>query len=196
MATLSGKRSTVPLYVESVCDNWKSAGFDDALLGEKLWTGKCVFNESWDSMTDETAPNPIASVARLMKEVSAVTGREEEVSLPNGLVFTDLAEYSLVDDLSGEALDGYLVTLPKHEEITDVYRRSVWTEAPVENCIRDTGKPPIPVRWVVTNKGDKLHPNVRCRLVAKHLAAKYGGKSSTEDLFAAMPRSSLAKHSW
>ena len=105
----------IPTSVEAVCDNWKAAGFDDALLGEKLWTGKCVFNESWDSMTDETAPNPIASVARLIKEVSAVTGREEEVSLPNGLVFTDLAEYSLVDDLSGEALDGYLVTLAKHE---------------------------------------------------------------------------------
>ena len=25
LATLSGKRSTVPLYVESVCDNWKCA---------------------------------------------------------------------------------------------------------------------------------------------------------------------------
>ena len=36
------------------------------------------------------------------------------------------------------------------------------------------------------NKGDELHPNVRCRLVAKHLVAKYGGKDA-EDLFAAMP---------
>ena len=125
-------------------------------------------------MTDETAPDPIASVARLMKEASAVTGKDNEVNLPNGLVFTDLAEYSLVDDLSGEALDGRLVTLAKHEEITEVYRRSVWTESPVEDCIRDTGNSPIPVRWVVTNKGDKLHPNVRCRLVARHLAAKYG----------------------
>jgi len=171
LATLSGKRSTVPLYVESVCDNWKSAGFDDALLGEKLWTGKCVFNESWDDLTNGTAMDRV----------------EVKPDLPNGLVFTDMAEYSLTDDLSGEALDGHLVTLAKHDEITEVYRRSVWTEAPVEDCIRDTGKPPIPVRWVVVNKGDKLHPNVRCRLVAKHLAAKHGGKSSTADLFAAMP---------
>ena len=34
---------------------------------------------------------------------------------------------------------------------------------------------------------------MRCRLVAKHLAAKYGGKSSTEDLFAAMPPFELVK---
>ena len=92
--------------------------------------------------------------------------------------------------MSGEPLDGQLVTLAKREEVTEVYRRSVWTEAPVAECVRDTDKPPIPVRWVSTNTGDKLHPNVRCRLVAKHLAAKYGGNESAEDLFAAMPHSS------
>ena len=48
------------------------------------------------------------------------------------------------------------------------------------------------MRWVVTNKGDALHPNVRCRLVAKHLAAKYGGKDM-EDLFAAMHPFELVK---
>ena len=48
------------------------------------------------------------------------------------------------------------------------------------------GEAPIPVRWATANKGDALHPNVRCRLVAKHLAAKYGGKDK-EDLFTAMP---------
>ena len=50
----------------------------------------------------------------------------------------------------------------------------------------------MPLRWVVTNKGDELHPNVRCRLVAKHLAAKYGSKEA-EDLFAAMPPFELIK---
>ena len=62
----------------------------------------------------------------------------------------------------------------------------------MEDCYRDTGKPPIPVRWVVTDKGDELHPNVRCRLVAKHLAAKYGGKDA-EDLFATMRPFELIK---
>ena len=87
-----------------------------------------------------------------------------------------------------------MVTLAKREEMTEVYGRSVWTEAAVADCFRDIGKPPIPVRWVSTNKGDKLHPNVRCRLVAKHLAAKYGGKESTEDFFAAMPPFELVKN--
>ena len=62
----------------------------------------------------------------------------------------------------------------------------VWLEKPLGDCFRDIGKPPTPVRWVVTDKGDELRPNVRCRLVAKHLAATYGGKYA-EDLFAEMP---------
>ena len=45
---------------------------------------------------------------------------------------------------------------------------------------------------MVTNEGDEFHPNVRCRLVAKPLAAKYGGKDA-EDLFAAMPPHDLIK---
>ena len=40
------------------------------------------------------------------------------MDLPGGLVFTDVAEYSLTDDLSGESLDGQLVTLAKREEVT------------------------------------------------------------------------------
>ena len=48
----------------------------------------------------------------------------------------------MTDDLPGEALDGQLVTIAKPEEVTEIYRRTVWTEAPVADCIRDTGKPP------------------------------------------------------
>ena len=76
-----------------------------------------------------------------------------------------------------------------------MHRRQVWIEKPVEECMRDTGKPPISVRWLVTNKGDALHPNVRCRLVAKHLAVKYGGKEM-ENLFAAMPPLKWSRLCW
>ena len=93
----------IPRRLRVVCDNWKAAGFDDALLGEQLWTGKCVFKESWDHMTDEAESDPVASVAHLLREVSAVTAKDsgDGIPLPNGLVFTDMEEYSLVDDLWG-----------------------------------------------------------------------------------------------
>jgi hypothetical protein len=64
VGTLSGKRSTIPLSVETICDNWKSAGCDETLLGEKLWTGRCVFRESWDDLSSGAATDPIASVAK------------------------------------------------------------------------------------------------------------------------------------
>ena len=45
---------------------------------------------------------------------------------------------------------------------------------------------------MVTIKGDKKHYNVRARLVAKHLVAKYGGKGLHE-LFAAVPPFEMVK---
>ena len=106
--------------------------------------------------------------------------------IPGDLVFQNIPERNVVDDLTGKPLEAVRVTSAKHEALTEMYRRQVCLEKSVDECFHDTGRPPIPVRWVVTNKGDELHPNVRCRLVAKHLAAKHGGKDA-EDLFAAMP---------
>ena len=73
------------------------------------------------------------------------------VEVPGDPVFTVIAEYSSTDNLTNEPLDGPLVTVAKREEVTEIYRRKVWTEALVEECVKLTGKPPIPVRWVSTN---------------------------------------------
>ena len=80
------------------------------------------------------------------------------------------------EDLTGKPLDPGLTIGAQREEIIEMYPRQVWLGKYVAEWYRDIGKPPIPVHWVKTNKGDKIHPNVRCRLVAKHMAAKYGGK--------------------
>ena len=44
------------------------------------------------------------------------------VSLPNDLVFQDIPERNVVDDLSGKPLEGVQVTAAKHEDITEMYR--------------------------------------------------------------------------
>ena len=50
-------------------------------------------------------------------------GQVDRASDPPGkLVFTNVPEYSLVDDLSGDPLPAPLVTLAKREEITEMYR--------------------------------------------------------------------------
>ena len=76
------------------------------------------------------------------------------VSLPPGdLVFQDILERNVVGDLTGKPLDPVRVTSAKHEELAEMYRRQVWVERSVDDCYRDAGKPPLPVGWVVANKG-------------------------------------------
>ena len=93
------------------------------------WTGSCILRERW-SVTSE-----------------GVNQIDRAIDPPGPLVFTNIPEYSLVDDLSGDPLPPPLVTLAKNEEITEMYRRQVRTEKPVEECLRDTGKPPVLVMW-------------------------------------------------
>ena len=183
LATLRNTRVTIPSKGPQVKDDWRkeAAGNDlTAPVSDELWVGRCIFYETWNEASESEEISRVDPVG--------VGGRPD---LPADLVFTDIPEYSLVDDLSKEWLDGSMVTIAKREELTEIYRRKVWTEAQTEECFKITGKPPIPVRWVSTNKGDQLHPNIRCRLVAKHLAAKYG--MNAEDLFAAMPPFELVK---
>jgi len=181
---LGDMRKTITADGRISRDDWRKADLADGPEGSPSeWVGSCVFRESWSTTSEDAQRGFVDSLS---------TVDVDSLDHPGSLVFTDVPEYSLIDDLTGEDLPGPLVTIAKREEITEMYRRTVWEEEPIESCFKETGKPPIPVRWVVTNKGDKLHPNIRCRLVAKHLVAKYGGKDM-EDLFAAMPPFELVK---
>ena len=84
----------------------------------------------------------------------------------------------MLDDLTGEWFPGNLVYVAKKEELMEMYRRGVWTECPTSTCVARTGNVPITARWAITNKGDSKNPIIRARLVARHIAAKYGGKDS------------------
>ena len=67
-------------------------------------------------------------------------------SIPGYLVFQDIPERNITDNLTGKPLEVVRVTSAKHEELTEIYRRQVWVEKSVDERFRDTGKPPIPVR--------------------------------------------------
>ena len=45
----------------------------------------------------------------------------------------------------------------------------VYIKVAIEQCLKETGKRPIGTRWVDTNKGDKIKPKIRSRLVAQEL---------------------------
>ena len=71
------------------------------------------------------------------------------------------------DDVTGEALDYEGVLKARAEEIKEFRKHNVYSKVPLKQCWDNTGKGPIRVRWIDINKGDKMNPEYRSRLVAK-----------------------------
>ena len=57
----------------------------------------------------------------------------------------------------------------REKELAYFKSKEVWKIVPRSEAHARTGRPPITVRWVNTNKGDHDNPNVRCRLVAREI---------------------------
>ena len=86
------------------------------------------------------------------------------------------------DDISGEELNGAMVREARTEEMMEVDKHKVYVKVPVSECWEKTGKRQIKTRWIDINKGDKVNPEYRSRLVAKDL-----NDGKRWDLFAATP---------
>ena len=80
-------------------------------------------------------------------------------------------EEQYVDDVNGGILPRKEVEKAREVEMQYLHKQEVYTPVPIEQCFEDTGKPPIKVRWLDTNKGDPSHPNYRSRLVVKDVKA-------------------------
>ena len=61
-------------------------------------------------------------------------------------------------------------------------KHGVYVKVPRQQCIDQTGKAPIKVRWLDINKGDEFRPECRSRLVAQEIR-----HDNRMDLFAATP---------
>ncbi len=86
------------------------------------------------------------------------------------------------DDMTGEQLISSEVHRARTEEMEEFKKHHVYTKVPLKKSWDSTGKGPIGVRWVDINKGDKVNPEYRSRLVAKEIKLY-----RTLDLFAATP---------
>ena len=71
-------------------------------------------------------------------------------------------QYAL-DDVRGEVLDLEKVREARAEEVGFMQSKGIWREVPVEEAWSVTGKGPVSVKWVDT---EKLGGVVRSRLVA------------------------------
>ena len=110
--------------------------------------------------------------------------------LVNGLEVNQDEEYAAdkweFDELSGRWLDGDKVTEVRSEEISYTEKElDMLVPATWEECVEETGRPPISTKWVDVNKGTVQNQIIRSRLVARDFRVQ--GESDTSDLFAAMP---------
>ena len=70
----------------------------------------------------------------------------------------------------GDANGGYLDPKVQSRRASgNVGLQGLRTKRPIEECLRITGKEPMPLRWFDTNKGDEARPEHRSRRVAKDL---------------------------
>ena len=71
------------------------------------------------------------------------------------------------DDVNEVQIPLELVKAARGEEVQFMKSRSLWTVVPTSECIVKTGKRPVSVRWVDTNKGRDGKLEIRSRLVAR-----------------------------
>ena len=134
-----------------------------------------------------------------MKTVVTMASMEAEKGDPSQQLHEDEEEYAAheagqcgasshmwfaTDDVSGSPLDPSLVTKARREEMKYFKEMGVYVKVPKQECWTQTGKDPIAVRWIDTNKGDKGNPNYRSRLVAKEFKTDIN-----PELYAATPPS-------
>ena len=128
------------------------------------------------------------SQSQVTRQIGAVSMSESDTKFDESVfefinsTWREYEEELYYDASSGELMIKELVEAARKVEMETYKKHGVYEKVPIEECWTETGKAPIGVKWVDTNKGDKERPEYRCRLVAKEIK-----KDKREDLFAATP---------
>lgn len=83
------------------------------------------------------------------------------------------------DEYTREEIDPHLAVKAKREELEFFRKKGVLKVVP---RIRAAGRRVIGTRWVSCNKGDKAHPDIRCRVVSQEVKTY-----QSEEFYAATP---------
>ena len=88
------------------------------------------------------------------------------------------------DDVNDVQIPLEMIKAARREEVQFMKSRNLWSVVPKKECLVKTGKPPVSVRWVDTNKGRDGELEIRSRLVARDFK---GNDKDRDDLFAETP---------
>ena len=91
-------------------------------------------------------------------------------------------DWTAEDDVHGGSLPADLVIAARHKELKYLKDRKVYAYSTVAEAWRQTRKPPLKLKWIDTNKGDRRIFNVRSRLVCTEIRRK-----GMESIFSATP---------
>ena len=76
------------------------------------------------------------------------------------------------DDVNGGSLKPEKVQMARQAELEWLHQQKVYTKRKISECMEVTGKPPIRLLWIDTNKGDDENENYRSRLVVREKKSK------------------------
>ena len=116
-------------------------------------------------------PKLVAAILRGLREQLRAIGEMQVYDYPvpedpvipgNDATQEDVDELeSYWDDANGGWLDPKLVRAARAEELAAIKSYEVYEKRPIKECLEVTGKKPMPIRWVDTNKGDNENPEYR-----------------------------------
>ena len=105
---------------------------------------------------EESTSQELMNTARAMNQRYKTV--EEDIEKEMGLAW---------DDVFGAELNPRAVRQSREEEIDYVRKMKLYNKVPISECYKETGRKPVSVRWVDTDKGTATEPNLRSRLVAQ-----------------------------
>ena len=91
------------------------------------------------------------------------------------------------DDTTGAYLETPLVEAARKEELDWVKKQGTYKVVSMDECWKETGKPPVTLKWIDINKGDEENPRYRSRLVAREIKKKGQRVLPDHQLFSSMP---------
>ena len=81
--------------------------------------------------------------------------------------FTKRDWENFYDEDTGIQLEVDATRLAMQEELKYMEELGLWRPVPPSQCQQRFGTPPIPICWILCNKGDDERPEIRARVVAQ-----------------------------
>jgi len=166
----------------------KEAGYESTqVLSMNVWCNSDYVHEALGNVRDEEDAERVGRIVGDAMLIELADRESDELSkMARHASDMDLeyigADGRYRDEVSGKELNAEGVRRARQEEMEEFRKHGVYVKVPRQECMNETGKAPIKVRWLDINKGDELRPEYRSRLVAQEIKL-----DNRQDLFAATP---------